>query len=139
MPPILRPHDSSTVESSAYDLERVVVSAHKLDRAWRSPAPTLRQWQFNAHWAIHEMTPVPGGEFLVASVRGGDNEEKERAVVVYAMDTQSTTVVAPLIWLPTPGVAYHLSACYLSVDDVAGMLVTYVSREWEDAKYADSG
>ncbi|KIP03150.1 hypothetical protein PHLGIDRAFT_498120 [Phlebiopsis gigantea 11061_1 CR5-6] len=142
VPPLLRPKNPPAAESSAHDLERIVVSAHALDKAWQNPAAAPRQWHFNAHWSVREMAVVPGGEFLVASVSDGADsgtKENECAVVVYAMDTRSTTVVVPVIWLSTPGVAHDLSARSLCMDKVDGIAVTYVNREWEDVRYTDSG
>lgn len=121
---------------SAAQLERRAARAHALDAAWHAPRPALHAWTCNAWFAVEGLALLPGGHFLVASV--ADTEKNEWAVVVYAMDTAESVIVAPLSKTRTEGRAENLTARYADVGGVESVVVMYTTREWQDPGSVDS-
>lgn len=94
------------------EAERLLTRAISFDKVWRQICPPyLDEWNASTEFDINSMVIVPGGRYLVASVREAANIEHQ--IVVYILDHEHGLV--PIASLPTKSKAYQLQARYVNV------------------------
>lgn len=95
------------------------------------------EWEVETGPGVQEV--VLAGNLLVVSVYDEAKGEGEGEVVVYEMkmDRRHGEVVARIA--VGCAKAYHLNAREVDVEGAAGLAVVFVTREWEEGVYADSG
>ncbi|KAH8100983.1 hypothetical protein BXZ70DRAFT_907128 [Cristinia sonorae] len=95
------------------ETERLITRAVSLDKTWRQAYPPfLDDWNVETYFHVNSMVFVPGGRYLIASVR--DQANFDFQIVVYVLDHVYGLV--PIAALPTRAKAYQLEARYLSVE-----------------------
>ncbi|KAH9848772.1 hypothetical protein C2E23DRAFT_738871 [Lenzites betulinus] len=127
LPPV--PHTSryTTQKMTGLEAERMVCRAYSLQQNWERQSPRChRQWEFNAHYRVLEMTLLPGGRYLIASV--SDREGLKYAIVVYAMDAiGSARAIAKT---DTATKAYGIRAKYVTIKGQKSIAIAYLRRDY---------
>ncbi|GJE92198.1 F-box protein [Phanerochaete sordida] len=117
------------------ECERLLTRAHSVDKIWRTSPKFYDLWRFDAYYQIAHMTMLPGGQYLVASVC--DRDREDWWVVVYALDSRYNAV--PVLREATRSKAYHLTAKYLTLNGVHGIMLSFVVRLWKHRAHWDQG
>jgi hypothetical protein len=126
--PPLPPTSRYSLGNLGFEVEKMVFRAISLDDNWRSYAPKLYQTQVvKVYDQVQDMTVLPGGKYLVASVR--DTGNKRYAIIVYVMDHCGHNVA--LAKTPTKSKAYNLQAKYMTHRGVQGITISYIRREFK--------
>jgi hypothetical protein len=108
------------------EAERLLVRALSVDQNWRAPVPrTFRARSVEAWADVHHMCAVPGGQYFFTSecARGGGHWR----IMLYYLD-HCTGAAQPVGRLPTGEKAFNLQAKYMTVDGVAGIVLSYEVR-----------
>ncbi|KAF9566911.1 hypothetical protein CPC08DRAFT_758547 [Agrocybe pediades] len=112
-----------------YEIESFVTAACALDRSWRRGEPVLWREEIHAsQYRIIELKMVPGGKFLVASVR--DKRNYRFFILVYALDVLFGSRM--LARVPTHYKAFNLQVKYMKHEGVDGIMISYVRRRFKD-------
>ena len=92
----------------------------------------LRRWAIDACRIVLEMTLLPGGQYLVASVT--DKSRTRFAIDLYTTDF-AFRAGFPVARFEVPSKAFHLRAKYLTVRGRPGIAVAYVRRDFRKAHF----
>jgi hypothetical protein len=123
LPPTIR---YSFPALSSLEAERLVIRALAAEANWRSTVPkAYKAWRFCVFADVMSMKIVPGGKYVVASVREGVN----RYALVLLMMEHRVKMAYPVAKIETPSKAYKLDAKYMRYDDEMGIMISYVRRE----------
>ncbi|EKM54503.1 uncharacterized protein PHACADRAFT_175013 [Phanerochaete carnosa HHB-10118-sp] len=134
--PPLPPTKRHNLENlTGIECERLLTRAYSVDKIWCKNPNFYDNWQFDAYYHIAHMAMLPGGQFLVASVC--DKDREDWWVVVYVLDNRYTAV--PILRESTRSKAYHLTAKYLTLHGVHGIMVSFVTRLWKHRADWDRG
>ena len=115
-----------------FEAERLVFRAISLDDNWRSFSPkTYRCQRLKIYNQVLAMTVLPGGKYLVASVR--DTGCNRYAIMVFVLDHATRGSIA-LAKTPTKSKAYNLQAKYLAYNGVQGIAIAYIRRKFKSNK-----
>lgn len=126
LPPTAR---HSLGQMHAFEAERQLSRALTFTRNWASPEPTpYDTYSFDTHFRVHNMTILPGGHFLVASVSTKGRTKFE--VVLFALDYRSKGRQAyPLATVSVKTKAYDMQAKYMYIGEEHGIAISYTRRQ----------
>ena len=94
-----------------------------------------KAWRFCAYADVMSMKIVPGGKYVVASVREGTNRY---ALILFMMEHRVKTAY-PVAKMVTPSKAYKLEAKYMRYENEMGIMISYVRREPKRASDRTAG
>ncbi|CAL1694545.1 unnamed protein product [Somion occarium] len=114
------------------ELERLVTRSLSLENLWRDQNPdsfNLYIRGFNLAREILNMTILPGGRYLVASIRQFDRY----SIMLLVMDhARGVIPLADTGRLPSK--AFRIQAKYVPVNGQHGILISYVCRDYKNKK-----
>lgn len=123
LPPTIR---YSFPALSSLEAERLVIRALAAEANWRSTMPkAYKAWRFCVFADVMSMKVVPGGKYVVASVREGTN----RYALVLLMMEHRVRIAYPVAKIATSSKAYKLEAKYMRYGTEMGIMISYVRRE----------
>ena len=123
LPPTIR---YSFPALSSLEAERLVIRALASEANWRSTMPkAYKAWRFCVFADVMSMKIVPGGKYVIASVREGTN----RYALVLLMMEHRVKTAYPVAKIATPSKAYKLEAKYMRYGAEMGIVISYVRRE----------
>jgi hypothetical protein len=96
---------------------------------------TFKAWRFSAYGDVMSMKIVPGGKYVVASVREGTNRY---ALILFMMEHR-VKMAYPVAKIATPSKAYKLEAKYMRYESEMGIMISYVRREPKHASDRRAG
>ncbi|ESK96147.1 hypothetical protein Moror_7288 [Moniliophthora roreri MCA 2997] len=133
IPPI-RPNFRYTLEATDFEIEQLVTKAVRADDNWRKPNPKLsHQEVVFAFQQVLEMKLLPGGRFLVASIK--DAHSYRYWLSIYCLDHPSGLEHAPLARLELPSKAYNIRAKFMPWGYQQGIMIMYSVRRAENGDY----
>ena len=107
LPPTIR---SSFPSLSSLETERLVIRALAAEANWRSTMPkSYKAWRFCVYADVMSLKIVPGGKYVVASIREGEN----RYALMLLMMEQRLKTAYPVAKMATASKAYKLEAKYM--------------------------
>jgi hypothetical protein len=123
LPPTIR---YSFPALSSLETERLVIRALAAEANWRSTMPkAYKAWRFCIYADVMSMKIVPGGKYIVASIREGTN----RYALVLLMMEHRVKTAYPVAKIATASKAYKLEAKYMRYGTEMGIMISYVRRE----------
>ncbi|KAF7303113.1 hypothetical protein MKEN_01274800 [Mycena kentingensis (nom. inval.)] len=127
--PPLRPTFRYSFQVTDFEVEQLVTRAISLDDNWRKDTPLVKvRRTIEAHHRTLEMSLLPGGKFLIASVR--DLASYRYYLTLFSLDhPDGPRAVARL---PTKSKAYDLHAKYFKYDGKQGIMIAYTRRSFVD-------
>ncbi|KAF5385016.1 hypothetical protein D9615_001024 [Tricholomella constricta] len=126
LPPI-RPTFRYALEATDFEVEQLVSRAISLEDNWRNPRTEAKSSMlFSTHYNILDMKLLPGGKYLIASVK----DEYRYFLMVYCLDHPKGPKA--LARLPTQMKAYHLQAKYIKYKGEQVIMIAYVRRSWAE-------
>ena len=126
--PQIRPSLDYAAHSSGFEIEALVVHAAQVATAWSC----VDAIDLNSHRRLEsqlevvDIKIVPGGNFIIASVR--DRSNLRFYLIVYVLDTKSGS--RPLARFPIPHKAFDLHAQYLDRNGHPGIMIAYTTRKF---------
>ena len=115
----LRPSISYENPHTDFEFEQTVVRACSLDANWKSSRPKVLEYtELDLDRKVVDMVLLPGGKYLVASVR--DCEGYRYTVEIYCIDHPEWSAIATL---PTRAQAVQLRARYMKRGGEKGELI----------------
>lgn len=96
---------------------------------------SYKAWRFSAYADVMSMKIVPGGKYIVASVREGTNRY---ALMLFMMEHR-VKLAYPVAKMVTPSKAYKLEAKYMRYEAEMGIMISYVRREPKHASDRTAG
>lgn len=125
----LRPTFNPTDPAANYEFETLVTSACALYRSWAVGLPKIRSEDILvARNKIVDLKLLPGGKFLVASVK--DRNNFRFFIHVYAMDVMYGSRL--LARFPTYYKVYDLQAKYMDYKGKPGIMISYTRRRFKN-------
>ncbi|KIK62242.1 hypothetical protein GYMLUDRAFT_260384 [Collybiopsis luxurians FD-317 M1] len=130
--PPLRPSLRWSLDLNNFQIEQMVAKAICADDNWRRLSPKLAHTtaQF-AYYEIVEMKLLPGGQYMVASVK--DTASRVFHICIFCLDHPESNF-PPLAKLPLPSKAINIEARFLTHHGRQGIMVMYSLRAPEDGK-----
>ncbi|KAH8990835.1 hypothetical protein EDB92DRAFT_1798615 [Lactarius akahatsu] len=111
---------------SSLEAERLVTRALAAEANWRSTIPkAYKSWRFCVYADILSMKIVPGGKYIVVSVREGTSRY---SLMLLVMEHRVKTAY-PVAKIATASKAYKIEAKYMRYQTEMGIMITYVQRE----------
>ena len=136
LPPLPPTTRYSFPSLSSLETERLIIRALAAEANWRSSMPkAYKAWRFCAYADVMSMKIVPGGKYIVASVREGTNRY---ALILFMMEHRVKTAY-PVAKMTTPSKAYKLEAKYMRYGTEMGIMISYVRREPKRASDRTAG
>ncbi len=112
---------------SGLEAERLLLRAYSLDHNWKLTNPeVIRIWTFDANYRVLEVKPLPGGNYVVASVTNAT--DSKYFLVIYAMDTLGCARAVAA--MDTPSRAYSVEAKYMNVKDTPSIVIAFLHRDY---------
>lgn len=135
----LRPTFRFTTVEANHEIEHIVTSACVMERSWKRGFPHIRSERIliGQHLKIVDLKMVPGGKFLVASVR--DRLQDRFYIEVYALDVMHGCRL--LARMSTFYKVYDIQAKYMHHNGRPGIMISYTRRRFKNGvppKYAFS-
>jgi hypothetical protein len=126
----MRPTFDVTAPTADHEIEPLVTGACAMERAWRLGFPHIRSQRIltGQRLKVVDLKMVPGGKFLVASVR--DRVHARFFIEVYALDVMHGCRL--LARLPTFYKVYDLQAKYMAHKGRAGIMISYTRRRFKN-------
>ncbi|KAF8167505.1 hypothetical protein B0H34DRAFT_792224 [Crassisporium funariophilum] len=129
--PQLRPTFRYRHESSDFDIERMVTQACAVDKAWRQGFPKVKtDLILTAFYQVIDLKLLPGGKFLIASVR--DRSNYRFYIMLFALDLRQGSGARALARMPTDHKAYDLQAKYLPYNGNPGIMISFITRRFQN-------
>ncbi|KAF5357426.1 hypothetical protein D9757_008411 [Collybiopsis confluens] len=130
--PPLRPSLRWSLDLNNFQIEQMVVKAICADDNWRRLSPKLgyTRAQF-AYWEVLEMKLLPGGQYMVASVK--DTASRVFYLCIFYLDHPERNL-PPLAKLPLPSKAINIEARFQTLRDRHGIMILYSIRGPEDGQ-----
>ena len=123
LPPTIR---YSFPELSSLESERLVTRALSAEANWRSTVPkAYNAWKFCVDADVMSMKIVPGGKYVLVSVREGQN----RYALMLLMMEHRVKIAYPVAKIVTASKAYKLEAKYIRYETEMGIMISYMRRE----------
>lgn len=127
--PPLRPTFKYTLDATGYEIEQLVTRAISLEFNWRKNYPDVTNSQIVlAHYKVLELKLLPGGKYLVASVK--DSCSYRFFIMVFCLDHPNG--YQALARAPTKSRAYDLQAKYVTYNSGSGpeqgIMIAYIHR-----------
>ncbi|KAI0641292.1 hypothetical protein C8Q79DRAFT_989779 [Trametes meyenii] len=139
LPPLPPTSRHTPKHMTGLEAERIMCRAYSLNRNWNSTRPRcLHEWFFPAYHRVLEMTLLPGGRYLVASVC--DSHAQRYSLIVYAIDTFGRS--RPIAKTETTTKAYSIRAKYVTLKGRKSVAIAYLRREYHhkrDKRRAERG
>ena len=111
---------------SSLEAERLVIRALAAEANWRSSMPKCyNAWRFCTDADVMSMKIVPGGKYVVISIREGKN----RYALMLLMMEHRVKMAYPVAKIAVPTKAYKLEAKYMRYETDMGIMISYVRRE----------
>lgn len=127
--PPMRPSFRYSLQATDFEVEQLVTRAISLDDNWRQIYPNVcSRHLMMAHYQVLDMKLLPGGKFLVASVK--DSSNYHFYIVIFTLDHPKGP--RALARVPTHVKAFHLQAKYMKHNGVQGVMIAYVRRTFRD-------
>ncbi|KAF9486558.1 hypothetical protein BDN70DRAFT_941411 [Pholiota conissans] len=132
----MRPTFNITASSADHEIEPLVTGACAMERAWLSGFPRIRgeRITFGEKLKVVDIKLVPGGKFLVASVR--DRVHPRFYLEVYGLDLMYGCHL--LARLPTFHKIYDLQAKYFPHDGRPGIMISYTRRRFKGGALSET-
>ncbi|KAJ7204396.1 hypothetical protein GGX14DRAFT_646929 [Mycena pura] len=132
--PPLRPTFRYSFQVTDFEAEQLVTRAISLEDNWRLDCPQVKVRRvMDAHHRVLDMCLLPGGKFLVASVR--DLASHRYYLTLFSLDhPKGNRAVARL---PTKTRAYDLQAKYLKYKEKHGIMIAYTRRSYKFGEPCD--
>ena len=126
--PQIRPSLDYTAESSGFEIEALVVHAAQVATAWSCvDAIDLNSHRcLESHLEVVDIKIVPGGNFIIASVR--DRSNLRFYLIVYVLDTKRGSRALARFHIPHK--AFDLQAQYLDRNGHQGIMISYTTRKF---------
>jgi len=104
----------------------MVTRALAAEANWRSTMPkAYKVWRFCVHGEVMSMKIVPGGKYVIASIREGTN----RYALMLLMMEHRVKTAYPVAKIAIPSKAYQLEAKYMRYQGEMGIMISFVRRE----------
>ena len=111
---------------SSLEAERLVTRALSAEANWRSTVPkAFKSWRFRVYADVLSMKIVPGGKYVVVSVREGTS----RYSLMLLMMEHRVKMAYPVAKIATASKAYKIEAKYMRYQTEMGLMISYVRRE----------
>ena len=111
---------------SSLETERLVIRALAAETNWRSSKPkSYKAWEFCTDADVMSLKMVPGGKYVVMSIREGTN----RYALMLMMMEHRVKMAYPVAKIAVPTKAYKLEAKYMRYETEMGIMISYVRRE----------
>nr|GAT59839.1 predicted protein [Mycena chlorophos] len=123
--PPLRPTFRYSFQPTDFEVEQLVTRAISLEDNWRQDTPLVKvRRTVDSHHRVLDMSLLPGGKFLVASVR--DLDSHRYYLTLFSLEhPKGSCAVARL---PTGSKAYDLQAKYIKYEGKQGIMIAYTKR-----------
>jgi hypothetical protein len=123
LPPTIR---YSFPALSSLEAERLVIRALSAEANWRSTVPkAYKAWMFCVYAEVMSMKIVPGGKYVLVSIREGTN----RYALMLMMMEHRVKTAYPVAKIATDSKAYKIEAKYMRYETEMGIMISYVRRE----------
>ncbi|KAJ7651602.1 hypothetical protein DFH06DRAFT_548148 [Mycena polygramma] len=132
--PPLRPTFRYSLQATDFEAEQLVSRAISLDDNWRQDEPqVMNRRVMKSHHRVLDMKLLPGGKFLLASVR--DLASHWYYITLFSLDhPKGNRAVARV---PTTSRAYDLQAKYMKYNGTHGIMVAYTRRMFRNGGKCD--
>ncbi|KAJ7492263.1 hypothetical protein FB451DRAFT_1122988 [Mycena latifolia] len=132
--PPLRPTFRYSLQVTDFEAEQLVSRAISLEDNWRRDEPRVKTRKvMEAHHRVLDMRLLPGGKFLIASVR--DLSSHRYYITLFSLDhPKGNRAVARV---PTISKAYDLQAKYMKYRGAHGIMVAYTRRTFKNGEQCD--
>jgi hypothetical protein len=133
IPPLPPTSRRSFANLTGFEAERLFVRSLSLTKNFSSQSPTP-YWAraVEAFHCVQSMVILPGGIYLVASVR--EETRDSFAIVIFVLDYRNGGAL-PLAKVNTPTQAYNLQAKYMKLHGQDGIVIAYTIRDVRSKKY----
>ncbi|KAJ7774015.1 hypothetical protein B0H16DRAFT_1362931 [Mycena metata] len=123
--PPLRPTFRYSLRATDLEVEQLVSRGISLEDNWRRDEPRVMDFKvLNSHHRVLDMCLLPGGKFLIASVR--DLSNHRYFITLFSLDhPQGKRAIART---PTISKAYDLQAKYMKHNGTYGIMIAYTRR-----------
>jgi hypothetical protein len=133
LPPTI-PYSFSAL--SSLEAERLVIRALAAEANWRSTMPkAYKAWRFCVFADVMSMKIVPGGKYVIASIREGPN----RYALMLLMMEHRVKTAYPVAKISIRSKAYNLDAKYMRYESEMGIMISYVRREPKRKSHREDG
>jgi hypothetical protein len=124
----LRPTFRNTIDEGTFEIEKLVTRAVSVDDNWRHLTPKLHHNQLVvAHYKVLEMSLLPGGKYLVASMK--DSRAYRYFLTVFAIEHANTKDgCRALARYELDVKAYNIQAKYMKYRGVQGVMISFLQR-----------
>ncbi|KAJ7109839.1 hypothetical protein C8R44DRAFT_264372 [Mycena epipterygia] len=129
--PPLRPTFRYSLQVTDFEAEQLVSRAISLEDNWRRDEPRVKTRKvMEAHHRVLDMRLLPGGKFLIASVR--DLSSHRYYITLFSLDhPKGNRAVARV---PTISKAYDLQAKYMKYRGLHGIMIAYTRRTFKNGE-----
>ncbi|KAJ6601456.1 hypothetical protein DFH09DRAFT_564208 [Mycena vulgaris] len=129
--PPLRPTFRYSLQVTDFEAEQLVSRAISLEDNWRRDEPRVKTRKvMEAHHRVLDMKLLPGGKFLIASVR--DLSSHRYYITLFSLDhPKGNRAVARV---PTISKAYDLQAKYMKYKGAHGIMISYTRRTFKNGE-----
>jgi hypothetical protein len=125
----LRPTLDYTDKDMYYEAEQIVTRTISLDDNWRDSKPkVISRMLFETHYEVLDMSLLPGGKYMVASVKGKGSYRYY--LVLYILDHPSGP--RAIARVETFAKAFHVQTRYMKMDGELGIAMTCVRRRFKN-------
>ncbi|KAF8215794.1 hypothetical protein K438DRAFT_1659074 [Mycena galopus ATCC 62051] len=132
--PPLRPTFRYSLQVTDFEAEQLVSRAISLEDNWRRDEPRVQNRRvLNAHHRVLDMKLLPGGKFLIASVR--DLSSHRYYITLFSLDHPKGNCAVARV--PTISKAYDLQAKYMKYNGAHGIMVAYTRRQFQNGAQCD--
>ncbi|KAL5519386.1 hypothetical protein ACEPAH_1069 [Sanghuangporus vaninii] len=115
---------------TGHEMETVVTRAISYDMTWKRKQIECRDtFSVFAHYHVEEMVLLPGGHFLVMSVKSFDDQY---GIVIWSLEHRATRKPALLAFRHTDVKAYGLTAKYMTIDGFRSLVVAFLTKKHKD-------
>ena len=121
---------------SSLEAERLVTRALSAEANWRSTIPkAYRSWRFCVYADVLSMKIVPGGKYIVVSVREGTSWYS----LMLLMIEHCVKTAYPIAKMDTASKAYKIEAKHMRNQTEMGIMITYVRHKPKQAEDHTAG
>lgn len=111
---------------TSFDLETVITRAISYDLAWKKDTVTPHaSYGCTSYHHIEEIVILPGGHFLLSSVK---SHSGEYGLIIWAVQHPATQKPVALLYRQTEVKAYALTARYMTVRGKKGITVSFLRK-----------
>ncbi len=130
----LRPTFDYSSKTTDYEIEQIVTRTISLDDNWRNPKPkVIARHLFETHYEVLDMAMVPGGKYLLASVK--DRGNYRYYINLYILDHPNGP--RAIARLPTLAKAFNLRAKYIKLHGEYGIAISFIRCRFSNGAPAE--